>query len=78
MADSDAVSSVDLYVDELTTNQAADLARVAPHVIRQWKRRGWLKPIGHSAVNGRPRYLGIDVLRAEARTRAKPQCLRVA
>lgn len=50
-----------------TTAQAAEAAGVSRDVIYQWKARGKLTPVNR---RGRPRYRALDVLRAEAATRA--------
>jgi DNA-binding transcriptional MerR regulator len=60
----------DLHLDAITTTEAAELAGVKPAVIRQWKHRGQLAPIGETPA-GRPLYRPIDVLRAEAATRGR-------
>lgn len=59
---------VDLHDDLLTADMAATIAGVAVTVVWQWKRRGHLTPAGADEF-GHPLYLGIDVLRAEAKTR---------
>ena len=59
---------VDLHDDLLTVSTAATLAGVTEAAIRQWKRRGHLQPAGLDHL-GRPLFTGIDVLRAEAKTR---------
>ena len=61
----DAVPQLDT---ELSTAEAAHLAGVSVPVIWQWKKRGHLVPTSYDA-KGRPLYRGIDVLRAEAKTR---------
>ena len=53
----------------LSTAEAALFAGVQPETVRQWKARGHLAPASYGE-RGRPLYLGIDVLRAEAKTRA--------
>ena len=58
----------DLHDDLISVSEAATLAGVTEAVIRQWKRRGHLEPRGLDEY-GRPLFTGIDVLRAEARTR---------
>ena len=76
MNDSD-LDDIDMFATELTTTQAAQLARVTPDAIRQWKARGHLRPCSTDTA-GRPRFLGIDVAKAEHRTRIKPQSRRAA
>ncbi len=71
------MQDVDLFHDELTTAQAAELAGVRPDLIRQWKARGYLSPCSVDR-QGRPRFLGIDVAKAEHRTRVKHQSRRAA
>lgn len=58
----------DLHADLIGVSEAATLAGVTDDVIRQWKRRGHLKPAGADDL-GRPLFTGIAVLRAEAKTR---------
>lgn len=60
--DCDVVSAV------WTTAEAAEAVGVEPGVIRIWAHRGHLKRINGS---GRPLYRALDVLAAEAATRAK-------
>lgn len=58
-------------LDELTgTNDAAELAGVAPVTIRSWKAKGYLQPSGLDQ-HGRPMYRRIDVLRCEQKCRAR-------
>ncbi|MFJ2863695.1 MerR family transcriptional regulator [Kitasatospora sp. NPDC087314] len=54
----------------LTGPEAANLCRVTPEAIRQWKRRGHLQPAGLDH-HGRPLYRQLDVARAEVRTRKR-------
>lgn len=58
----------DLHTDLISVADAATLAGVTDDVIRTWKRRGHLTPAGTDDY-GRPLFTGIDVLRAEAKTR---------
>lgn len=74
--DSD-LEDIDMFETELTTAQAAQLARVTPEAIRQWKSRGYLAACSTDRA-GRPRFLGIDVAKAEHATRIKPQSRRAA
>jgi len=56
-------------LDQLvSTVDAAQHARVQPHNIRDWKRRGILKPSGLDKYN-RPLYKLIHVLEAEQSVR---------
>lgn len=57
-----------LQTDLITVSEAATLAGVSDAVIRQWKRRGHLEAADTDEF-GRPLFLGIAVLRAEAKTR---------
>lgn len=52
----------------LTTTEAAQAAHRRPGTIRQWVRRGYLKPFT-TDTHGRPLYLELDVLLAERDTR---------
>lgn len=58
----------DLHADLISVSESATLAGVDAATVRQWKRRGHLEPSGADEF-GRPLFLGIDVLRAEAKTR---------
>lgn len=58
----------DLQTDLITVSEAATLAAVSESAIRKWKQRGHLEVAGEDDF-GRPLFLGIAVLRAEARTR---------
>lgn len=58
-----------------TAAEAAEAVGVSPDVIYQWKRRGKIKPVNRC---GWPRYRAMDVLRAEASTRAKAGRAHVA
>jgi hypothetical protein len=58
----------DLHTEPLTYDQAAELAGVAPGTIRTWVHRNLLPKT--DTPDG-PRVLGINVLRAEAATRAR-------
>jgi DNA-binding transcriptional MerR regulator len=58
----------DLHEDLIGVADAAALAGVSESAIRQWKRRGHLKPAGLDEF-GRPMFTGVAVLRAEAKTR---------
>lgn len=58
----------DLTATMWTTAEAAEAVGVDPGVIRIWAHRGHLKRVNRS---GRPIYRAMDVLRAEAATRAK-------
>lgn len=63
--------------DELvSTSRAAEIARVKPATIRQWKHRGWLAPAGLDA-KGRAMYRVRDVKKAEAGTRERDLTRRV-
>ncbi len=64
------VVGFDLRTDLVGVDLAADLAGVQPATIRQWIRRRHL-PVAARDHRGRPRLRGIDVLRAEAATRAR-------
>lgn len=64
----DLLHHIDLHDDLLSAEMAAHVAGVAVSTIWQWKRRGHLAPTGADEY-GRPLYTGIDVLRAEAKTR---------
>jgi hypothetical protein len=74
-----SVLPYDLHRDRLTRDQAAELANVSPEVIRKWVTRGYRDPADgvwkhldtFPRDDGRDGYLGIDVLRAEAATRAR-------
>ncbi|MGY1773520.1 MerR family transcriptional regulator [Blastococcus sp. SYSU D00813] len=59
----------DLHEDLIDYPEAARLAGVPEPTVRQWKSRHHLDPAGKDA-RGRPLFRPIDVLRAEARTRA--------
>jgi len=58
----------DLHDDLINAEMAAHVAGVTVETIWQWKRRGHITPAGLDEY-GRPLYTGIDVLRAEAKTR---------
>lgn len=60
--------TIDLQADLIGYSEAATLAGVDVTAVRQWKRRGHLTPSGTDEF-GRPLFTGIDVLRAEAKTR---------
>lgn len=60
----------DLQTDLITVSDAATLAGVSESAIRKWKQRGHLDAAGEDDF-GRPLFLGIAVLRAEARTRRR-------
>ena len=62
------LGGLDLHADLLSYSDAATLAGVSEATVRQWKTRGHLEPAGMDDF-GRPLFHGIDVLRAEARTR---------
>jgi hypothetical protein len=61
----------------LSTAQAAQAARVAEHVIRTWRTRGWISldgsrkklPVAATDSAGRPLHRYSDVLNAERETR---------
>lgn len=53
-----------------TTTQAAEAAGVSPGVIRIWAHRGHLQR-ANSPLCRTPRYLAIDVVRAERATRER-------
>lgn len=55
----------------LTARDAAELVGVSVDLIWQWKKRGLLKA-NATAVDGKPRFLAVDVLRAEHKTRTAP------
>jgi len=65
----------------LTTKQAAALAGVRPSAITNWRERGYRGPDGtwqhlrNIGTKERPRYLAVDVARAEHATR-RPNVLR--
>jgi predicted site-specific integrase-resolvase len=58
----------DLTTTVWTTAEAAEAAGVTADVIYQWKRRGKIHPVSR---RGWPRYRALDVLAAEAATRAR-------
>lgn len=60
----------------VTTEQAADLAKVTVSTIRSWVYRRKLKPVGN--VGGKAYYDASDVLRIEAATRRRPRIRRLA
>lgn len=68
----------------LTTTEAAQAARVAEHVIRTWRTRGWLDlngqrkqlPIAAHDRRGRPLHRYTDVLNAERETRRSGKSFR--
>lgn len=60
----------DLQTDLISVSEAATLAGVSESAIRKWKQRGHLEPSGEDDF-GRPLFIGIDVLRAEATTRRR-------
>lgn len=62
------LKEIDLHADQLTYEQAALVAGVPAETLRQWKSRGHLTPCGRD-TDGRLLFYGIDVLRAEAKTR---------
>ena len=62
------LDGLDLQADLLGYADAATLAGVDAATVRQWKARGHLTPAGLDE-SGRPLFRGIDVLRAEAKTR---------
>ncbi|MEU6708118.1 helix-turn-helix domain-containing protein [Streptomyces wuyuanensis] len=49
----------------LTTAEAADAVGVSPACIRQWRRRGHLRPVAEYRLSGALLYREVDVLRAE-------------
>lgn len=51
----------------VTTDQAAQACRVRADLVRQWAKRGHIKPAGRAY--GRPIYLLSDVLRHWSATR---------
>jgi excisionase family DNA binding protein len=53
----------------LTTNEAAEVARVKPGTIRAWAHRGHLTPYTHRGTH--PLYLELHVLQAERDTRSR-------
>lgn len=59
---------IDINDDDLSTAEAAALARVQAVTVRSWKARGHLAPAGRDRF-GRPLYRALDVARAEAATR---------
>jgi DNA-binding transcriptional MerR regulator len=58
----------DYHTETLNVLEAAVFAGVSEDTIRQWKRRGHLTACDADEA-GRPLFYGIDVLRAEAKTR---------
>lgn len=55
-----------------TASQAASLLGVHRCTVGRWKRQGLISP-RYSKVNGRPRYIGADLLRLwECETRFAP------
>jgi hypothetical protein len=52
---------------ELTTAQAAEAAHVTENLVSQWAKRGLIVAVNDDPKH--PRYLEIDVLTVEARTR---------
>lgn len=71
----------DLHTDLITVAEAAELAfgygdtaavrRRQQNLIRKWVARGHLAPIDHGGPGGGPRFYGIAVLQAEAKTRER-------
>lgn len=67
----------DLQTDLITVKRAAEIAGVSRATVEKWMRRGYLDRHGNRAkvpdhgVPGAPRVIGIEVLRAEAATRAR-------
>lgn len=71
----------DLHTDLIDVAQAAELAfgwgktprdrRRLANTIRKWVARKHLEPRDHGGPRGGPRFYGIDVLRAEAKTRER-------
>jgi hypothetical protein len=69
---------------KLDTSTAAQAARVAEHVIRTWRTRGWLDPDGNRRKlpvvdhdwRGRPLHRLGDVLQAERETRTSGRSFR--
>ena len=68
----------------LSTQSAAQAARVAEHVIRMWRTRGWIGsdgerkklPIAAYDCAGRPLHRYADVLNAERETRRSGKSYR--
>ncbi|MFI1966533.1 MerR family transcriptional regulator [Streptomyces pathocidini] len=54
----------------LTTAEAAEAVGVSPACIRQWKRRGYLRPIARYRTNGSLLYREDHVLEVERDRRA--------
>jgi len=71
------VLTIDLQRDLLTVRAGAELAGVSVSAVRKWMTRGYTAADGvhvrlrDHGVPGCPRVLGIEVLRAEAATRAR-------
>lgn len=68
----------DLHRDLITLQQGAELAGVSRATIEKWIKRGYRDPktrekrlLTNHGVDGAPRVTGIEVLRAEAATRAR-------
>lgn len=70
------LNGCDYQTDHLTVLEAAIFAGVTEDTVRQWKRRGHLTPCGLDE-GGRPLFVGIDVLRAEARASANARRTQV-
>lgn len=62
---------LDLADDLIDYTLAAALVDLPEATVRQWKFRGLL-PVAGQGERGRPLFRPLDVLRAEARTRATP------
>lgn len=69
----------DLHADPISAELAAELAAVSLQVVRNWASRGYRDPADRQwkrirtahDERGRACYYGIDILRAEAATRAR-------
>lgn len=62
--------SVDLTTTKWTVAQAAEAAQVSENVVRNWRYRGLLTEVDRD-YRDRPRFLAIDVIRAEKATRQR-------
>lgn len=62
--------------DYVTTEQAADLAKVPVGTVYSWASRGKLAAVG--VANGIRYYAAAEVIRVEAATRRRPRLRRLA